>query len=724
MPPLRRSICAFAWEGVLTAGFGFWHDPLQETRNNSDGNWQPSGGYEYTDSSAMWLKCARSECLWCGFLAKHFPRMARECEDSPLLTVRIGRKPQSTPMSDQPMGEYDDLTIVLNKDAMTFRLYTSADDPAAAWIKGRTRIPHVNDTQVLALAKTCVEECARDHEHCQAVTRHPSGFTPLPTRLIDCSDPRCIRLIKTDPGARGTYIALSYVWGEDQPNRTTRANISAYMVRIDPSLLPQTIHDAIRVTQALGIRLLWADSLCIIQDSPEDKHRELAYMLNVYRYAYLTIDAASAACASEGFLHNQRPLNTQAMLPFIGPPDRAAPSAALREIGNVYVLPCDSVLRQTSDVETHSEILSCASQTGRRAWCLQETLMSTRILVFSSETLQLRCQSTIQNIGGALHRTSGHWDLARLPSTIFDAVQPASRGSEEWWAVHRIWENIVRDYSRRLLSHSSDKLAACAGLAEMFAHALGATYAAGLWHDTLLVNLFWQPCDDGAGRLPPASYRHDGQYRAPSWSWASFEGEVMPRVSSLPDSVLRDELTEFQAMAELVECVVAPQDENLPFGAVVHGLLTLRTRILKVQSIVGSHAHRASLAQYLVPAETAQDAGHNEPGLHHSNDTVPSTFSKPIYLWSRLDSDEDDTVQDLWIVPIWRICKANGGILGLVLGEAEPNTVRIASEGVVGRIYRRVGHWAIDPDEKRRDTYAWELEEMFKANQAVDVRIV
>ena len=126
VPPLRRSICAFAWEGVFTAGFGIWHDPLQETRNNSDGNWQPSGGYEYTDSSAMWLKCARSECLWCGFLAKHFPRMARECEDSPLLTVRIGRKPQSTPMSDQPMGEYDDLTIVLNKDAMTFRLYTSA----------------------------------------------------------------------------------------------------------------------------------------------------------------------------------------------------------------------------------------------------------------------------------------------------------------------------------------------------------------------------------------------------------------------------------------------------------------------------------------------------------------------------------------------------------------------------------------------------------------------
>ncbi|KAI0333465.1 hypothetical protein GY45DRAFT_1319776 [Cubamyces sp. BRFM 1775] len=494
------------------------------------------------------------------------------------------------------------------------------------------------------------------------------------------------------------------------------------MAGIDPSRLPQTIRDAIRVTQALGILLLWTDSLCIIQDSPEDKHRELAYMLDVYRCAYLTIHAASAACASEGFLHNQRPLDTQAVLPFICPPGCAAPSAGSSEVlGNVYLLPCPSALRQTSDVETDSEALAYASQTGHRAWCLQETLVSTRLLVFSSETLQLRCQSMTQNVGGAHHRTSD-WDLTRLPFTIFSTVRAAPRGSDEWRATRQTWDNVVRDYSRRLLSHPSDKLAACAGLAEMFSHALGATYVAGLWRDTLLVDLFWQSCDDGAGRLPPTSYRHHGEYRAPSWSWASFEGEVLPRVPSLSDFTLHNGSPELHAMAELVNCSVTPLDEKVPFGAVTRGSLTLRTWLLKVRSIWGSHVHRSSLVQYLVPAQTAQDAADSDHNRRQSDGSAASAFR----LWSRLDSDEDDLVQDLWIIPVWRLCEGDGGILGLVLGEAESDAVRQTAPGAVAeRVYRRVGHWAVHPPGgKDERAHLLELEQMFKANQAVNIRIV
>jgi hypothetical protein len=36
------------------------------------------------------------------------------------------------------------------------------------------------------------------------------------------------------------------------------------------SNLGQTLQDAIKVAHSLGLRFLWVDSLCIIQDDPKD----------------------------------------------------------------------------------------------------------------------------------------------------------------------------------------------------------------------------------------------------------------------------------------------------------------------------------------------------------------------------------------------------------------------------------------------------------------------
>lgn len=71
-------------------------------------------------------------------------------------------------------------------------------------------------------------------------------------------------------GQRGRYLTLSYVWGGDQAHKTTSSNITTYEGGIDPTLIPLTIRDAIFVTNALGFRWLWVDSLCIIQDSDQD----------------------------------------------------------------------------------------------------------------------------------------------------------------------------------------------------------------------------------------------------------------------------------------------------------------------------------------------------------------------------------------------------------------------------------------------------------------------
>jgi hypothetical protein len=51
--------------------------------------------------------------------------------------------------------------------------------------------------------------------------------------------------------------------------------------------------DAVLVTKAMGVRYLWIDSLCIIQDK-EDWALHAPQMATVYGNAYLTISADAA----------------------------------------------------------------------------------------------------------------------------------------------------------------------------------------------------------------------------------------------------------------------------------------------------------------------------------------------------------------------------------------------------------------------------------------------
>jgi hypothetical protein len=81
-----------------------------------------------------------------------------------------------------------------------------------------------------------------------------------------------------------------------------KANIKQYMRQVDSKKLPRTITDAVRCTQKLGLKYLWVDSLCIIQDSEEDQEKEIGRMSEIYKNSYVTISAAKAKSSVEGFL--------------------------------------------------------------------------------------------------------------------------------------------------------------------------------------------------------------------------------------------------------------------------------------------------------------------------------------------------------------------------------------------------------------------------------------
>jgi predicted transcriptional regulator len=80
----------------------------------------------------------------------------------------------------------------------------------------------------------------------------------MPTRVIDLApngSKLTARLIETNH-TLGCYAALSYAWGvKDQPVMTLRSTIESFQRELPVSNLPQTILDALIVTQQLGISI-------------------------------------------------------------------------------------------------------------------------------------------------------------------------------------------------------------------------------------------------------------------------------------------------------------------------------------------------------------------------------------------------------------------------------------------------------------------------------------
>ena len=359
----------------------------------------------------------------------------------------------------------------------------------------------------------------------------------------------------------GLYVALSYVWGGPQPMTTTE-NISEYVTEgLDMSQFPQTIQDAVTVTHNLGLRYLWIDALCILQDSNKDKAVQLGMMRRIYRDSYLTINAACANNTCEGFLHRPRPKKIpDARIPYRCPDGT---------VGTVYIADHHDTSPDAS--RSYWDELEPVTH---RAWCLQERLLPPRSLIYGSDTLKLSCQTETVNIGGALCEPSTGM---RLPNKLYRRHQSPSAhlSVDEEEAERATWRSswlaMIFMYTIRSLSVASDKLPALAGVAEQFHLATGDQYLAGLWRSTLLLDLLWSV--EPFGPLPPRPEK----YRAPSWSWASAEGLIRasylePKLASAGVVLCR---------AEVLDCVVDLAHENLPFGEVTGGVLRLKGKMKK-----------------------------------------------------------------------------------------------------------------------------------------------
>jgi len=114
------------------------------------------------------------------------------------------------------------------------------------------------------------------------------------------------------------------------------------------------------------------------------------------------------------------------------------------------------------------------------------------------------------------------------------------------------WYDLLQEYSLRRLKKQEDKLTALSAIAEAYSRKVPANYLAGLWSVEFHKHLFWFVV--GSSHRPRPTC-----YRAPSWSWASVDGEIGLRYhgAGLPEHQLK-----------VIEQHIEIEDSRNPFGPI------------------------------------------------------------------------------------------------------------------------------------------------------------
>ncbi|KAJ4366322.1 hypothetical protein N0V83_007958 [Neocucurbitaria cava] len=166
----------------------------------------------------------------------------------------------------------------------------SVDCYTHSHVRGTTQETDID----FSTARGWLEECSHSHDACRQQAL--SGANVLPTRLVDVRPNRqetsYVRLVNSasldSTTGKIDYVALSHVWGQDDVALSS-SSLQDMLTDLPLQALPTAVNAAISTAQRLGYRYIWVDSLCVLQDSEDDKRRECAAMASVFRNAALTV---------------------------------------------------------------------------------------------------------------------------------------------------------------------------------------------------------------------------------------------------------------------------------------------------------------------------------------------------------------------------------------------------------------------------------------------------
>ncbi len=217
---------------------------------------------------------------------------------------------------------------------------------------------------------------------------------------------------------------------------------------------------------------------------------------------------------------------------------------------------------------------------------------------------------------------------------------------------------ILSNYTRRILTKSRDRLNALAGVAEEFQILWpDSRYIAGLWAHQLPGCLLWNNVGGSQCSNRPS---HNC---APSWSWASTDGEV--------DVNIYDFSTD-EILCTIIQCDAVEAHQENPYGDVKGGTLVLDAILISAMWDPGSN--RLFDAALCMPTDSSQSLEWSPFEKRFGGGVIPDTL--------------ETVSQEICKVQLVMIKLAYDILQGLVLVPTDPNS---STEQNAFPTFRRVG---------------------------------
>ena len=403
-----------------------------------------------------------------------------------------------------------------------------------------TRAEYVGSEGCISFMKNCVQQCFSEHRACAA---QATNF--VPTRLIYLgTSNEEVRICEYFPGNSSVlWVALSHCWGGGQPFKLQKGNIDALKQHLSFSDLPATFQNGIQVTRELGLHYIWIDSLCIIQDDKADWDREAALMGMVYSQAFVVVSAASSQNPETPFLGRREEDWLPKKFEFETEQGYNIPITVRQR--HLLAAPLEQGIYEPPFTSPWAT-LKRPGKLFERGWCFQESFLANRIVHFSPGAIIFECQT---------HRRSED----QLPP--FPLLTPGTFGEVDDGDK---WRMVVKVYTQRQLTFASDKLPAIAGAASRMPQSQRSAYLAGLWRESLLLDLMWQVMP---GKTHTALTFPSSEQSAPSWSWASMDRGIVWNPLKSP-----------QLLATVLAAETIVSGAN-PYGQVTAGHISLQGRV-------------------------------------------------------------------------------------------------------------------------------------------------
>ncbi|CAM1501224.1 Fc.00g103860.m01.CDS01 [Cosmosporella sp. VM-42] len=377
----------------------------------------------------------------------------------------------------------------------------------------------------------CITTCNSQHSPCQAL----KAPTELPKRLLDIgSKTEPLRIHETISGEVGKYAALSHCWGHGYPLLTLSENLEQRKPQIDPEDLANTFKNA-------------------VEDDTEDWGKQASQMAGIYQRAYVTIAAGSSPEPSTS-IFGERDDRWRSWQVQLGAANeklqvrrKVSPILEAKARGSYAAA---DWLPRAAHHSSHSALdYAWGGPLYRRAWCLQEQLLSKRMVRYTPGATTWECLAERQVEGEGPVKLCMD---SRIPNSSDDLA--------------RQWRNTVVNYSQRKVTFGTDRLIALSGIASETFQQTNDQYLAGLWKSSLFWDLLWHPDPYVESPVP-------NRYIAPSWSWASLGGPAVwnphPEVSILAK------------YAKVESASTSLKSPFNPFGGVASEPVTIRSPVVE-----------------------------------------------------------------------------------------------------------------------------------------------